>query len=114
MGDLLVVGLNSDASVRRLKGEGRPLCEASARATVLAGLQAVDRVVVFDEDTPAALIAALEPQVLVKGADYRLDEVAGRQSVEAAGGRVELLPLEAGMSTTQLIDLILMRYGRGR
>ncbi len=108
-GHLLVVGLNSDESVRRLKGEGRPLVPAADRAAVLAALRAVDFVVVFDEDTPAALIAALEPDVLVKGADYAVEEVVGRETVEAAGGRVVIVPLVQGHSTSRLVDRLAAR-----
>jgi D-beta-D-heptose 7-phosphate kinase/D-beta-D-heptose 1-phosphate adenosyltransferase len=103
-GDLLVVGLNSDASTRRLKGPGRPLVPDGDRAAVLAALAAVDVVVVFEEDTPLELIRALVPDVLVKGADYRPEEVVGRDVVEAAGGRVELVPLTEGRSTTSLVE----------
>jgi D-beta-D-heptose 7-phosphate kinase/D-beta-D-heptose 1-phosphate adenosyltransferase len=102
-GDLLVVGVNSDASVRRLKGEGRPLVPAGDRTAVLAALESVDLVVVFDEDTPAALIRELRPDVLVKGADYREDEVVGGKDVAAWGGRVRLVPLTEGRSTSGLL-----------
>jgi rfaE bifunctional protein nucleotidyltransferase chain/domain len=101
------VGLNSDASARRLgKGAGRPFVGEADRARVLAALEAVDAVTVFDEDTPAELIGALVPDVLVKGADWSLDRVVGREVVEAAGGRVELLPLVEGMSTSSLVRRI--------
>jgi rfaE bifunctional protein nucleotidyltransferase chain/domain len=103
-GDLLVVGLNSDASVRRLKGPGRPLVPVEDRAAVLAALAAVDVVVVFDEDTPLELIRELVPDVLVKGADYRPEEVVGKDVVEAAGGRVDLVPLTEGQSTSSLVE----------
>ena len=89
-GDRLVVGLNSDASVARLKGEGRPLLPAAERAETLLALEAVDRVVIYDEDTPRDVIAALLPDVLVKGADWELRAIVGREEVEAAGGRVVL------------------------
>jgi D-beta-D-heptose 7-phosphate kinase/D-beta-D-heptose 1-phosphate adenosyltransferase len=102
--DLLVVGLNSDASVRGLKGPGRPVNPVEARATVLAGLQAVDFVTIFDEPTPLALIQALRPDVLVKGADYRKDEVVGAEFVESYGGRAHLAPLRQGFSTTALLE----------
>ena len=105
--DRLVVGLNSDASVRRLKGEGRPLQDQDARAAVLSALEAVDLVAVFDEDTPLALIRQVRPKVLVKGADYRADQVVGREVVEADGGEVVLVGVLPGYSTTRLI-------GRGR
>jgi len=103
-GDVLIVGLNSDASVRRLKGPGRPLVPAGDRAAVLAALAAVDVVVVFDEDTPLELIGELVPDVLVKGADYRPEDVVGKDVVERAGGRVELVPLTEGRSTSSLVD----------
>jgi D-beta-D-heptose 7-phosphate kinase/D-beta-D-heptose 1-phosphate adenosyltransferase len=100
----LVVGVNSDASVRRLnKGPERPVRSEADRAYVLAALECVDAVVVFDEDTPAELVAALQPDVLVKGGDYRPDEVAGGDTVRARGGRVVIIPLTAGHSTTATI-----------
>jgi D-beta-D-heptose 7-phosphate kinase/D-beta-D-heptose 1-phosphate adenosyltransferase len=102
--DLLVVALNDDAGVRALKGEGRPVHPVEARALVLAGLQAVDYVTVFDEPTPLALIEALRPDVLVKGADYRKDEVVGADVVERAGGRVYLATVREGYSTTRLLQ----------
>jgi rfaE bifunctional protein nucleotidyltransferase chain/domain len=102
-GDLLVVGLNTDASARRLKGPERPVNRAEDRAFVLGGLACVDAVVLFDEDTPAELIAALQPDVLVKGADYGPGQVVGADLVEARGGRVVRVPLEPGFSTTGLI-----------
>src|SRR5579883_695090 len=104
--DRLVVGLNSDASVRRLKGEGRPVQGEAARAAVLASLASVDLVVVFPEDTPAALIAALRPDVLVKGADYRIEEVVGADLVRSWGGKVILAALAPGHSTTATIRKI--------
>ena len=101
--DRLVVGLNSDASVKRLKGPERPIQGEAARAAVLASLAGVDAVVLFTEDTPLKVIEALTPDVLVKGADYRIDQVVGREAVEAAGGRVHLASLEPGHSTTATI-----------
>ena len=103
LGDRLVVGVNSDDSARRLKGEGRPLQTEGDRAYLLASLRSVDAVTVFDEDTPLQLIELLLPDVLVKGADYRPEEVVGRDAVLSAGGRVELLPLVEDRSTTNLI-----------
>jgi D-beta-D-heptose 7-phosphate kinase/D-beta-D-heptose 1-phosphate adenosyltransferase len=103
-GDLLVVGLNSDASVGALKGPGRPVNGVQARARVLAALQAVDYITIFDEETPLALIQALRPDVLVKGADYRKHEVVGADFVESYGGHVYLAPLCEGFSTTGLLD----------
>ncbi len=99
----LVVGLNSDASVARLKGEGRPVQAEAARALVLASLAAVDLVVIFDADTPLSLIQTLHPDVLVKGADYALDNVVGADHVHAYGGRVELAPLAEGYSTSAIV-----------
>ncbi len=100
----LVVGLNSDASVSRLKGPERPVQKESARAVVLAALQVVDAVVIFEEDDPAQLIEALQPDVLVKGGDYTLEQVVGAQQVIARGGRVHLVPILQGHSTTALIQ----------
>ncbi len=102
-GDRLIVGLNSDASARRLKGPERPVNREADRAFVLGGLACVDAVVLFEEDTPAELIAALQPDVLVKGADYGPGEIVGADVVQARGGRVVRVPLEAGYSTTALI-----------
>lgn len=106
MGDRLVVGVNDDASVRRLKGPGRPVVPARDRAFLLASLRAVDAVTIFGEDTPLSLIRELVPDVLVKGADYEPDEVVGRREVEAAGGEVRLVPLERGRSSSALIRRI--------
>ena len=105
-GDVLVVGINSDASVRALKGEGRPLVPAEERAETLLALESVDAVVVYDEPTPREVIAALLPDVLVKGADWAADAIVGREEVEAAGGRVERVPLVPGRSTTSLVERI--------
>lgn len=105
LGGTLIVGVNTDASVRRLgKGSGRPLVPDHDRALVLAALGCVDCVVLFDEDTPAALIAALTPDVLVKGGDYRADTVVGADQVRAAGGRVVIVPLLPDRSTTNLVE----------
>ena len=104
LGDLLVVGLNSDDSVRRLKGPSRPVNLQEDRAYVLASLEAVDVVVVFEEDTPRDLIAALLPDVLVKGGDYRLEEIVGAREVAAAGGEVVIAPLVPGRSTTSILQ----------
>jgi D-beta-D-heptose 7-phosphate kinase/D-beta-D-heptose 1-phosphate adenosyltransferase len=101
-GDLLVVGLNDDDSVRRLKGEGRPWVRGEDRAAVLAALAAVDLVVLFGEDTPRELVRRLRPHVLVKGGDYRPEDVVGRDEVEAQGGEVVIVPLTEGRSTTGL------------
>ncbi len=104
-GDVLVVGVNTDASVRRLgKGSDRPIVPEVARARVLAGVAAVDCVVLFDEETPLALITALTPDVLVKGADYTVDRIVGADVVQARGGRVVQVPLVAGFSTTSILE----------
>ncbi len=103
LADALVVAVNDDASVRRLKGDGRPLTPAADRAAILAALAAVDRVVVFSEDTPADLVAELLPDILAKGGDYAVDEIAGREVVEAAGGKVVRIPFRPGYSTSALI-----------
>jgi D-beta-D-heptose 7-phosphate kinase/D-beta-D-heptose 1-phosphate adenosyltransferase len=103
-GDALVVGVNTDESVERLKGKGRPVVPQEDRAWILAALESVDAVTLFSEDTPRELIAALLPDVLVKGGDYRLDEVVGREEVEEAGGEVRLIPFIPGRSTTDLLQ----------
>ncbi len=103
LGDLLVVALNSDASVRRLKGPGRPVVRAEARAEVLAALAAVDLVTIFDELDPARVIRAVEPDVLAKGGDWPVEEIVGADVVRAKGGVVRSLPYEEGFSTTALI-----------
>ena len=104
MGDVLVVGLNTDASVRRLKGNGRPVNNEEARALVLASLSFVDAVVLFDEDTPYELIKAVHPDVLVKGADYKPEEIVGYDVVTSYGGTVQTVPLVEGYSTTSIIE----------
>ena len=106
LGDVLVVGLNTDSSVRLSKGSGRPLTPERERAELLASLEAVDGVVLFDEETPRALIARLLPDILVKGADWS-HFIAGREEVEAASGRVVTVPLEPGYSTTRTLEKIL-------
>lgn len=103
-GDALIVGVNSDASVRRLKGDERPIRRESDRAYVVAALEAVDAVVLFGDDTPLELIRALRPDVLVKGGDYTPDTVVGRSEVEGWGGRVVIVPLTRGHSTTSIIE----------
>ena len=105
-GDALVVGLNSDASVRRNKGEGRPIVPGHERAEALAALACVDAVVQFDEDTPAEIVRAIQPDVLVKGADWPADQIVGRDTVEARGGSVVRVAVERGYSTTALIARI--------
>ncbi|WP_306518272.1 D-glycero-beta-D-manno-heptose 1-phosphate adenylyltransferase [Gemmatimonas sp.] len=103
-GAALVVGLNSDDSVKRLKGPSRPVRNTAERAVVLAGLEAVDAVVVFDEDTPFALVQRLQPDVIVKGGDYTPETIVGADVVTARGGRVVVVPLVAGQSTTSIIE----------
>ena len=106
LGDALVVGLNADASVRRNKGAGRPINPEDERAEMLAALDVVDAVVLFDEDTPAAIISDLQPDVLVKGADWPADQIVGRDTVEARGGRVVRIAVEEGYSTTALVERV--------
>ena len=103
-GHYLLVAINSDRSVRALKGEGRPIQHDADRAEVLAAMRDVDGVVIFDEDTPAELIAALRPDVLVKGGDYTIDQILGRDVVEKDGGRVHIVPLVEGKSSTALTE----------
>jgi rfaE bifunctional protein nucleotidyltransferase chain/domain len=110
LGDRLVVGVNSDASVHRLKGPERPIVPQRDRAALVAALACVDLVVVFDDDTPLRLIEAVQPDVLVKGADWAADQIVGREVVEARGGRVERVALREGLSTSTLVRRI--REGR--
>ena len=107
LGDRLIVGINSDASVRRLKGPSRPIVPGEERAELVGALACVDAVVLFDEDTPERLIRELRPQVLVKGGDWALDQIVGRDFVESSGGRVLSIPLRQGLSTSNLIERIL-------
>ncbi len=102
-GDILVVGLNSDASVRRLKGPGRPVHREEDRLRVIAALEAVDYVTLFSEETPLRLIEAVQPHVLVKGADWKKSEIVGAREVESWGGRVKRVPLVSGRSTTAIL-----------
>ena len=104
--DYLVVGVNSDASTRRLKGDSRPVNKQEARALLLASLLMVDAVVIFEEDTPLELIKTVQPDVLVKGGDYTLEQIVGAKEVMAAGGRVVINPIVPGYSTTGLIEKI--------
>ncbi len=106
LGDVLVVAINSDASVRQLKGDPRPLVPQEERGEILAALAAVDYVVIFDAPTPRELIFRLRPDVLVKGGDWGPNEIVGREEVEAAGGRVISVPLEPGYSTTDILEKI--------
>ena len=108
-GDVLVVAINSDRSVRRIKGEGRPLVPEAERAETLLALEAVDRVVVYDEPTPLEVVKALAPEVLVKGADWAEDAIVGREEVEAAGGQVVRVGMVPGRSTTAMLERI--RHG---
>jgi D-beta-D-heptose 7-phosphate kinase/D-beta-D-heptose 1-phosphate adenosyltransferase len=114
LGDRLIVGVNDDASVRRLKGPARPLVALEDRMALLAALAAVDLVVAFSEDTPEELIRELRPDVLVKGADYRPEEIAGGAFVRSYGGRVETVALTPGRATSALIDRILDRHSKER
>ena len=104
LGDLLVLGLNSDESVSRLKGPGRPVNQQQARAEVLGGLAFVDHIVIFPEDTPLNLINAVRPHVLIKGGDYKVNEIVGYQEVRSWGGKVTTIPLLKGYSSTSIID----------
>jgi D-glycero-beta-D-manno-heptose 1-phosphate adenylyltransferase len=109
LGDALVVGLNSDRSVRLNKGPDRPITPEAERAEILEALACVDSVVIFDEETPRDLILAIQPDVLVKGADWAADAIVGRDIVEARGGRVVRVAIEAGHSTTTIVDRIRRR-----
>jgi D-beta-D-heptose 7-phosphate kinase/D-beta-D-heptose 1-phosphate adenosyltransferase len=104
--DFLVVGLNSDASAKKLKGEGRPVMDEQSRAHILASLLIVDAVVIFEEDTPLDLIRLVQPDVLVKGGDYSIEQIVGAKEVMAAGGRVVINPIIPGFSTTGIIGKI--------
>ena len=106
LGDRLVVGVNSDASVRRLKGSERPILPQRDRAAIIAALACVDMAIVFDDDTPLTLIEAVQPDVLVKGADWGADKIVGREVVESRGGRVERIALREGLSTSTLVRRI--------
>jgi rfaE bifunctional protein nucleotidyltransferase chain/domain len=114
LGDALLVAINSDRSVRALKGAGRPVLNEGERAELLAALSSVDFVTVFEEDSPRALIAEVLPDVLVKGGDYALEEIHGREEVERAGGRVLSLPFVEGASTTNIIERVGSAYAEGR
>jgi D-glycero-beta-D-manno-heptose 1-phosphate adenylyltransferase len=110
MGDCLIVGMNTDRSVRTIKGENRPIVPEKERAEVLAALSFVDYVVLFDEPDPLRLIAALEPDILVKGADWAKDEIVGREAVQKTGGKVARIPLVPGSSSTNIIQKILKTH----
>lgn len=106
LGDALIVGVNSDRGVREMKGPGRPIVPERERAEVLAALECVDGVVIFGEPTPREIVAALLPDVLVKGGDWASDQIVGREEVEAAGGRVVSIPVVAGYSTSAMVEKI--------
>lgn len=106
LGDVLIVGLNSDSSVKLIKGEGRPINDEESRAEVLSALRFVDYVVLFDEETPYNLISDIKPTILVKGGDYKEDEIVGADIVKALGGKVVVIPYLEGNSTTQIIERI--------
>lgn len=106
LGDFLIVGLNSDTSVSRLKGSSRPIQDEKSRATILCGLRSVDAVILFDDDTPLGLISALKPDILAKGADYTYETVVGREIVERNGGKVVLVPFATGYSTSVIVERI--------
>ena len=112
LGDALIVALNSDRSVRELKGDKRPILTEAERSEVMAALACVDFVTVFDEPTPREIISALLPDVLVKGGDWGIDAIVGREEVEAAGGKVMSLAFVEGCSTTDVIERIAQRYSR--
>jgi rfaE bifunctional protein nucleotidyltransferase chain/domain len=111
LGDALMVGLNADSCVKRLKGDKRPILPEAERAELLAGLACVDYVCLFEEDDPRELIKAVVPQVLVKGGDWPIEKILGRDTVEAAGGRVLSLPFVEGRSTTTIVQDIARKYG---
>jgi D-beta-D-heptose 7-phosphate kinase/D-beta-D-heptose 1-phosphate adenosyltransferase len=110
LGDALIVALNSDRSVRELKGENRPILDQNERSVVMAALACVDYVTIFDDPTPREVVAALLPDVLVKGGDWGVDRIVGREEVEAAGGKVLSLPFVEGCSTSDVIERIVRRY----
>ena len=111
LGDVLIVGVNSDRSVRAIKGADRPFTPEAERAEILAALTAVDAVVIFDQETPHEIISALQPDVLVKGADWAEEAIVGRDVVEGRGGRVVRVPVEAGYSTTRILQKIRSEIG---
>lgn len=106
LGDVLIVGVNADSSVRRNKGAGRPINPEDERAELIAGLACVDAVVIFAEDTPAEIVRAVQPDVLVKGADWPADRIVGRDTVEARGGRVVRIAVEHGHATTAIVERV--------
>jgi rfaE bifunctional protein nucleotidyltransferase chain/domain len=114
LGDVLVVAINTDASVQRMKGSDRPIIPEQERAELLAGLSMVDYVCTFDEDTPFEAIVKVHPDVLVKGADWGINDIVGRTEVDGWGGKVVVLPLIEGKSTTGIVERVLARYGNPR
>ena len=112
LGDALLIGVNADASVRRLKGEKRPLQNESDRAIILSSLKASDCIVIFDDDTPLTLIEFVIPDILVKGADWAVEKVVGREAVEKHGGKVLTLPFIEGRSTTGVVETVIERYAK--
>ena len=112
LGDALIIGLNSDDSVRTIKGPKRPLQEELDRADLLASLRSTDAVVIFDEETPFELISFLTPDIMVKGGDYTRDTIVGADIVEAGGGRVVTIPVTEGRSTTGVVEKVIERYGK--
>ena len=110
LGDILIVGLNSDDSVKRIKGNKRPILKQQERALIISNLKPVDYVIFFDEDTPEKLISELIPDVLVKGADWSIDEIVGKDIVEKYGGEVKAIEFVNKQSTSKIIDLIIERY----
>jgi len=112
LGDALIIGCNSDSSVKRLKGEKRPLQKEIDRANILAALKSTDCVAIFDDDTPLSLIEFVIPDILVKGADWAIENVVGRDIVEANGGKVLTIPFLEGRSTTGVVETVIERYSR--
>lgn len=112
LGDVLIIGINSDASVKRLKGPGRPICSQLDRAALLRALRMVDAVTLFDEDTPEQLISTLLPDILVKGADWDINQIAGARQVLENGGKVLTIPLLEGRSTSTIIETVTQRYSQ--
>ena len=112
LGDVLIVGLNSDESVRRIKGEKRPILKQEERAFILSNLKPVDFVVYFDDDTPAKLISEIIPDILVKGADWSVEKIVGKEVVEKNGGKVMNIEFVNDQSTSKIIDLIVKRYSK--
>ncbi|HMU42658.1 MAG TPA: D-glycero-beta-D-manno-heptose 1-phosphate adenylyltransferase [Ignavibacteriaceae bacterium] len=110
LGDILIVGLNSDSSIRRIKGERRPIMNEIDRAFILSNLKPVDYVILFDEDTPAEIINQIIPDILVKGADWEISKIIGRDVVEKNGGQVKTITFVNDISTSKIIDIILKRY----